>query len=397
MATLEQVEDAIRKAHAKGNKELVRKLGEVRKQMLAGGGGAPAGPAEGTDEQGWAQRLFDLRNANTGESLIYGNKPKPSGFDDVTRIMADTATRGFGDKITGTGNLTDAARERTPGYVEAPADITAALASSPYRVGSTLAGGVAGGLEGAASAYGHQDGWIPDTGAEWGDIAKEAGKGMVLGSGAAKAGEWIGKGVNALKGKPAISTAEELLEAGGKVEKRVDAGKNVSKKNRDILARTKRMKAAELAAAEGKGGFQKMFEGMDRPMTEAERVFGGGKDRIQWPHDEQKIIAELANKPNKTAKVLSGVGSMASGGNFMGSIPIAKYTKGLGPVVGAGFKMAASLADDIDPKTVEKLKSMILDNTGRLKADKATIDMMRDQLAKAGISQKRRMPPRGAR
>jgi len=185
MATRQEIMAALRKADAAGDaagaKRLVAMLDAV----------PPEDPA---NDQGFLQQMFDVRNAETGESYLYGNTPNPTGFDDVTRIMADTATRGYGDKtagviprVLGYGEeapggaraLTDAARERTPLPVELASDITAAVASSPYRMGSTLAGGAFGAAEGAARSYGNQEGWVPDVP----EITKDAAYGAMLGAG----------------------------------------------------------------------------------------------------------------------------------------------------------------------------------------------------------------------
>lgn len=119
--------------------------------------------------------------------------------DDAVRILADSMTRGYADKLLGPEEQarTQQSRERTSDWVEAPLDIAGAVIASPYRIGSTVAGGVAGGLEGMASAYGHQKGWVPEVG----NIASEGLQGALLGSGAAKAGEWLGKGWNRLFGE----------------------------------------------------------------------------------------------------------------------------------------------------------------------------------------------------
>jgi len=137
--------------------------------------------ADPANDQGFLQQMFDVRNAETGESYLYGNTPNPTGFDDVTRIMADTGSRGYIDKISGGRALTDAARERTPLPVELASDITAAVASSPYRMGSTLAGAGFGAVEGAARSYGNQESWVPDVP----QITKDAAAGAFLGGGGA--------------------------------------------------------------------------------------------------------------------------------------------------------------------------------------------------------------------
>lgn len=121
-------------------------------------------------------------------------------LDDSMRIIVDTATRGYFDKMLGEEEQakTQASRERQ-GWGALPIDMGTAVATSPYRIGSAVVGGGFGALEGAASTYGHQKNWIPDLqGAE--DIAVGAGKGAALGGLGAKAGEWLGKGWSALTG-----------------------------------------------------------------------------------------------------------------------------------------------------------------------------------------------------
>lgn len=144
---------------------------------------------QGAEPSIW-QQLFDVKNPQTGKSYLYGNTPPPAPYEDLQRTVGDTASRGYLDKLRGPEEQarTAAARERMPDWVETPMDVATAVATSPYRVGSTLAGAGIGAAEGAASAYGHQEDWVPDLqGAV--DIAKGAGLGAVAGGGGAKLGE----------------------------------------------------------------------------------------------------------------------------------------------------------------------------------------------------------------
>lgn len=348
MATVQQIEDAIRKAAAKGDKALVLQLAKARDAALSGG--QTAAPAQPTTPPPY--------DPNTTFGAIR------QGSDDAQRVLVDSITRGFMDKGLdatiggGQQEQTRQSRERLPGYVEAPLDITGAVISSPYRVGSAVGGGLWGAAEGAANAYGHQEGWMP----EWGNIAKEAGKGAVLGSGAAKVGEWLGKGYNRVFGEAPSGpqTSDELFDAAASADKRTRVGKNT-------VAGSERMKAAELANAGGKDEFKKFVEGMDRK---------------KWPHNEQVQATKIANKSNKRSKLLSGLGSVVSGGNFWGAIPIAKATAGAGPMLGAALKTAAHMVDDINPKDFKVLQEMILDSSGRMKTDQKSIDAARDYLSK---------------
>lgn len=154
-------------------------------------------------------------------------------LDDAARISADTMTRGYLDKILGEEDQAKTAqsRERTSDWVEAPLDVASAVATSPFRVGSMVGGGLWGAAEGAASAYGHQQGWMP----EWGNIAGEAGQGALLGSGAAKVGEWLGKGWSRMRGtrvpdptpprppSPTRTQMAEKLAQVGKIPREVTA------------------------------------------------------------------------------------------------------------------------------------------------------------------------------
>jgi|SoiMethySBSTD1v2_1073268.scaffolds.fasta_scaffold00799_12 hypothetical protein len=365
MATLQEIEDAIRVAAGKGNKELVRKLGAAREQMIAkgvGGGKAAAPPAtEGTDEPGLLQQMFDVRSPSTGESYIYGNRPKPQVIDDLMRIGGDTASRGLTDKLTNTANLTEAARERTPDFIEAPLDITTAVVTSPYRVGSMAAGGVAGGLEGGLSEYGHQKDWVPSAkGME--DIAYESGKGALLGSGAAKAGEWLGKFSNAFRKQPKIGTEDELATAAQRAEKRQAGGKNISPRSEDVIARNARMEAAKMAQAQGPEAFEKMLSGMD-----------AGK----WPIDERLLLAQLANPKNMTGKFVEGAGKMLRRKSPFGAIP----------VIGTGVEMVGGGINALSKgsKQFEALKEAILDVTGQLKKNKANVEQGREYLSKTVV------------
>jgi len=298
--------------------------------------------------------------------------------NDVTDISGDTAFRGLGSKLYGADEQqrVQQARDRTPGYLEAPADIITAIATSPYRVGSALVGGAAGAGEGALNAYGHQPNWVPSM-KDAGNIAYEASKGALLGSGAAKAGEWLGKGWNALRGgKAPYSTPEELADAAANAKKRSKVGK-------DTVARNERMKQAELAQAKGPAGFQKLLDDMDRPLTLEEKTFSPNQPRPNWPHQEKVLATKLANpqpqSPNIVQKGLQTLGSMAEGGGGWGKL----WT---GPLnIAAPLLKGMGAVGDVSPKHYEDLQKLILDSQGRLKTDKVTVDRMRDFLAKTVV------------
>ena len=173
------------------------------------------------DQPSLLQQLFDVRNAKTGESYLYGNRPDLSGAQqgagDAYRIIGDTATRGLADKLAGPEAQaeTAAARERTPDWVEAPTDVATAVATSPYRIGGTLAGAGIGALEGAASAYGHQKDWIPSA-SDARDILAGGAGGAVAGAGGAKLGQWGGDIYSRLAGRtvPNVNQSRGLIRQG---------------------------------------------------------------------------------------------------------------------------------------------------------------------------------------
>jgi hypothetical protein len=305
---------------------------------------------------------------------------------DITTSAQDATTRGFltDDKMV------DEARTRA-GNATVPGDIIASIVASPYRVASVGAGALTGGLEGAASAYGHQKNWMPNL-QEGKDILYEGAKGAALGSGAAKGAEWLGKGINALRGKPPYSTADELADAAAQADRRTRGG-------RDTLARDARMKAAEIAQAEGPGGFQKLRESMDRPMTLQEKTFPEDyPPRIDWPHKEKVQATKLAHPKSPEAggnylqKGLRLAGSVAEGGGGLGKLgPVSL----LGGNVLAPLFKAAGAVGDVSPQNWQDMQRLILDSTGKLKTDKATVDLLRNYLSKTVVQggKGERVPP----
>jgi hypothetical protein len=143
-------------------------------------------------------------------------------FDDLTAASMDAVTRGFGTKLFG-GEAQDRAQDQIDrqGAAAIPAQVAGTVVASPYRVGGMGVGALAGGLEGALSAYGHQKDWVPG----WNE-ALDIGKGAVAGSGlgaaGAKLGEWAGKGWSAVTGghvpNPQAGDPNLLRKVGEKVE-----------------------------------------------------------------------------------------------------------------------------------------------------------------------------------
>jgi hypothetical protein len=182
VATLGEIEDAIRVADKAGRKSDVVALAKERERLLA-----------------------EQPTSTIGKGF--------QTVDDLFRISADTMTRGGLDKVLDTTPFygseqekTRASRERVSDWVEAPLDVASAVIASPYRIGSTLAGAGFGGLEGAVSTYMHQPNWVPSL-SEAGDIATGAGTGALAGAGGAKLGEWGGKAYSKLAGRDVPNTA----------------------------------------------------------------------------------------------------------------------------------------------------------------------------------------------
>lgn len=181
---------------------------ELDRRAAAGGGAKPTGGI--TAEQ--AQAELDRRASQETDWGVMGlgdNFARAGqSLDDSMRLIADTASRGYLDKWLGPEEQakTAAARERQ-GWGGTAVDVGSAVATSPYRVGSAAAGALAGGLEGAISAYGHQEGWVPGL-----DVLEGAGTGAVFGAGGAKAGEWAGRGWNRLFGEAPPPAATALPE-----------------------------------------------------------------------------------------------------------------------------------------------------------------------------------------
>ena len=47
------------------------------------------------NQPGILQQLFDVKNAETGKSYLYGNTPAPATYEDLQRTVADTVSRGL--------------------------------------------------------------------------------------------------------------------------------------------------------------------------------------------------------------------------------------------------------------------------------------------------------------
>lgn len=291
-----------------------------------------------------------------GRNLLEGAapaSPTPEGevgwltpVDDAMRVAADSMTRGYADKLGGeeAQQHTERSRERLPGWVETPIDIAAAVASSPYRIGSMGVGAVAGGLEGAASAYGHQKDWIPDS-EGWGDIAKGAGIGVVAGAGGAKLGEWLGGG-KAARDAEAVAPPPSATQVAN-----VDKIKAAQGSTRDEFGRlmadlenaSPEMQAKVAEIVGGKSLTSKAAGMVPKTLTE------GGLDRT--------LLTALTLGPKAAAVRVGAQGLKKAGESDWAN------------------KVPASSLDDLAAMAAK----------GELEIDPATINRWRDAIAKASI------------
>lgn len=338
-----------------------------------------APPPPKGDEPSLLQRLFDVTNRTTGKSYIYGNTPAPQPVDDLMRTGADTATRGYLDKLQGpeAQAKTAAARERMPDWVEVPTDIATAVETSPYKIAGMGTGALFGGLEGAASAYGHQKDWVPDLqGAE--DILKSAGLGVVAGAGGAKLGEKIGdwwSGRQAAKAQPYKTNAE--LEA-------------AAARSTDPTLQARVDRIADVQAAQGstRDEFANMMAGMQGAT----------------PAESAKVADIAGNKgflekagTNPVTKAASFFGRGSGGGravDWLASIGTDAALHSLIPIPGVvtGTRLAATglhalgsgdWAKRVPQSQLNELEAIIRDPSGRgISADPATVAKWRDAFSK---------------
>lgn len=342
---------------------------------------AAIGTAKGA-EPGISQQLFDVKNAKTGESYLYGNTPAPAPYEDLQRTVADTVSRGYLDKLRGpeAQARTEAARQRMPDWVETPTDIATAVVASPYRIAGMGAGAAWGGLEGAASAYGHQKDWVPDwQGTK--DIAWSTGKGAVLGAVGTKVGEKVGDwwgGRQAEKAQPYKTDAE--LQAANKAETAkaeadYDAGTSdrpFTETSQDLAARADRL--AKVRAVQGSGNREelaKMLAGMTPKEAEMAAKIGG-KSLTTAAGELADATGKGLNLPLLAIETLAGHG-----------IPWKTLT-GIAAKTAVSKAGKSDWANKIPPKALEPLAALTRDPRGiGTVADPATIQAARDAAAKA--------------
>lgn len=286
-----------------------------------------------------------------------------TGADDTVRVMADTITRGYLDKLLGAEEQekTRQSRERLSDWVEVPAEVGAAVISSPYRIGSTAAGGLFGAGEGALEAYGNQESWVPDPA----NIGKGALTGAVTGAVGAKGGEVLGGLLDrkAAKAAKTYKTDEELFEAAGKAKRNTKAGK-------DVARRGERVETARLAQTKGQKGFEEMLASIEK----------AGRKQSGYSRQEVEALSGLANRPNKKKGIISDIGETLQGGTSWGRLPVAMATGGIGSLLGHGVKSVANAMDEVNPNEVARFLALLRNGPDVLATGGA--DMGRDVLSK---------------
>jgi hypothetical protein len=339
-----------------------------------------AAPAPAGDKASFLQQAFDLKNPSTGESYLYGNTPEPSQLEDLGRTVSDTVTRGYLDKVRGpeAQAATEAARERMPGWVEYPMDIVAGIASSPYRILSAGAGALAGGAEGVASAYGHQEGWVPDLqGME--DMVIGGATGALAGAGGAKLGEKIGdwwSGRQSTKAQPYKTDAELNTAA-------------ATDPTGDLAARAARVAKVRAAQGSPRDEFARQLSGVVATPEEAAKLAAIAKE---------KSLRETlgTNKAVKTASLISPNRTRGMM-DWLGTLGTEAALRAVNPIPGAvtGTRLAATALDAwgrgakriVPQGSADELAALMRDPGGHgISADPAAVDRWRDMAAKFGIS-----------
>jgi len=320
------------------------------------------------------------------------------GSDDMQRVIVDSMTRHLADKALDTahdfglgagGNVSDtqAARNRLPGWAETTGDIVGGVIGAPYNISSRGYGALAGFGEGALNEWGHQKNWIPSSLKEVGQIGASGLEGAGLGYLGSYVGEKAGQLYNKFWGKKPRFPDEGSLY---KKADRLDKKGSTTPYAEDTLRRSKVMKEAELANAQGPEGYKKMLEGMNRPLTPVEQgnMFFGGKDpRLSMTHDEKVLATKAAYPPEeKTKNLLQKTGKFISGGNWWGAIPVAAATKGIAPMAGAGLDLIGELQGSGAGKAAyNALRDSLLDPTNAGLKNQAIVDRARRLLSQTMV------------
>jgi hypothetical protein len=336
--TKQELIAASRKAEAEGDSARAKRLAEMSMQA-----DSP------TDK---------LRDPNTVMGRVF------QAIDDPTAVAMDAFTRGFGHTEQAATDVR-AARERLPAAEELPADIAGGVMGSPYRVAGAGWGAVAGGAEGIANAYGHESNWVPSRD-DLAHMAVEGGKGAVLGTIGAKAGEKIGNWWAGKKAPAPEFPTDADLETGAYNA----IGTNDPRAN-ELADRTQRLDAARKAQATGDPEAYKT-------LTPANPLEASTLAAVQ------RGASRIPDYLKTGGRVLSG-----RGGSAMTAIPANILNAKTGGFTGGAGLTAEAVGNffskppSVNPKLAEAYATAIR-NGGDLK-DPKLIEMARTLLSQAGV------------
>jgi len=383
MATLQEIEDGIRKLHKLDpNDPRIKVLGEARAKMLAGGGA----PAEGP---GLMERMANSM-AETGRNVRESVMNPGQSIPDLLRSSSDFVSFGLTDRLRSAFKGTDLEEERAEtqaadtrlGSIDDAFNLGTAVmqpsAAERYaaRGGNMLTKALGYGGEGAAlagvDAVGHGQNPINP---------------MLFGGGAGAAGSL---GADAFevasnfrnRNNPKYPTDESLLSAYDTVPE-VSRGENKGAKaprdaaEKEITQGGRMLEKARMAQTQGSAGFADMLRGMDKiPNGQA------GVTR-----DIREQVSRLASG-RKAKSVVEKAGSAIGGGaGALVKLPWAYLTGGAGPVAGGITEAASAGMKDYSPKLYKQLTATIRDIGERgEKLPPGIVEAMRAMLAKAGAS-----------
>lgn len=309
-----------------------------------------------------AKRLTAMHDATPTDDRLQGYTPQ--FMQDFQSIASDAMTRGFG---TADNPNTQAARDRQPGYVEAPAGIFGAVVGSPYRVGSKLAGMAWGAGEGALSEYGHQENWIPGT-EEWKDIGEAGVKGAGLGWLGAKVGEYFGgaKAAKDAKANQPYPTDESLRTAVDEADRLAPGGP----RGADLKDRVSRVD--DIRNAKSRDEFANLRAGSPEEAAEFAKIA------------QKKSLSPFAADQIERLSIAKG-GAVDMGRLARLTLDL-KTTGGMGTAGATAADLLGVPAKlrSVPAREAERAAALVRDPRGiGLAPDQATINAWRDRLSKA--------------
>ena len=290
--------------------------------------------------------------------------------DDIIRILADTATFGYADKLGGVGERfkTQQARERAgwagtgaeiAGLVAAPSAAARYVSKAPGLVGAgsrALGFGTEGAAMGGLSAAGHD---------------QDIGQGMAFGGGAGAAGGALGGWLNKIFGRSAAKATQEyptnksVIDAGDAAKGRGATG---------LKARARRVEEAARAQAGGKEGFANLAKGIEN----------AGRKNTGHSYSELEAIRHAGR--TDTTPVANAFSTMGEAMKLKGVPWFVKHVTGL-PIVGAGVKAGADLSKAFsNRREAEDVMALLRDPKGNgLNLSPEVVNMLRDKLSRTLI------------